>query len=45
VSTLDGLTNADFAQALQAFLNSLAQSQAANLNALAQTTNPTNVTA
>jgi len=46
VSTLDGLTNADVAQALQAFLNSLAQSQAANLSALAaQSANPTNVTA
>ena len=45
ISTLDGLTNADIAQALQAFLNSLAQSQAANLNALGQTTNPTSVTA
>jgi len=45
VSTLDGLTNADIAHALQAFLASLAQSQAANLNALGQSTNPTSVTA
>jgi hypothetical protein len=44
-STLDGLTNADIAQALQAFPNSLAQSQAAHLNALGQSTSPTSVTA
>jgi hypothetical protein len=45
VATLDGLTNADFAEALQAFLASLAQSQAANLNALGQSASPTSVTA
>lgn len=45
VSTLDGLTTADIAHALQAFLNSLAQAQAANLNALVQQSNPTSVTA
>jgi mucin-2 len=45
VSTLDGLTSAEFATALQAFLASLAQSQAANLNAMAQANNPTSVTA
>ena len=45
ISTLDGLSTADVAQALQAFLNSLAQSQAANLSALAQQSKPTSVTA
>jgi hypothetical protein len=45
VSTLSGLTTTEVTQALQAFLNSLAQSQAANLAALGQSINPTNVTA
>jgi hypothetical protein len=43
--TIDGLTSAEFATALQAFLTSLAQSQAANLNAMAQASSPTSVTA
>ena len=45
VTTLNGLTSNEVAQALQAFLSSLAQNQAANLAALGQTTNPTSVTA
>jgi hypothetical protein len=45
VSTLNGLTTTEITQALQAFLNSLAQSQAANIAALGQTINPTSVTA
>ncbi len=45
VTTLSGLTSNEVAQALQAFLSSLAQSQAANIAALGQTTNPTSVTA
>jgi hypothetical protein len=44
-STLNGLTTTEITQALQAFLNSLAQSQAANIAALGQTINPTSVTA